>query len=83
MFRGLCFLKTNEYNNLNWYINENDFDQIHSSLELITESIYNDTSFFVSELSDTSCYSTGLNYFLVMDLLLPIILIYFLMFFKK
>ena len=57
------FLKTNEYNNLNWYKNENDFDQFHSGLELITEPIYNDTSFFISELSDTSCYSTGLNYF--------------------
>ena len=56
-------LKTKDYNNLNWYINENDFDEIHSGLELITEPIYNDTSFFVSELSDTSCYSTGLNYF--------------------
>ncbi|MDB9990568.1 S8 family serine peptidase [Flavobacteriales bacterium] len=56
-------LKTNNYNNLNWYINENDFDEISSGLELITEPIYNDTSFFVSELSDTSCYSTGLNYF--------------------
>jgi subtilisin family serine protease len=57
------FLKTNEYNNLNWYKNENDFDQFQSGLELITEPIYNDTSFFISELSDTSCYSTGLNYF--------------------
>jgi len=57
------FLKTNNYNNLNWYINENDFDEIRSGIELITEPIYNDTSFFVSELSDTSCYSTGLNYF--------------------
>ena len=56
-------LKTNNYNNLNWYINENDFDEISSGIELITEPIYNDTSFFVSELSDTSCYSTGLNYF--------------------
>ena len=57
------FFKSNEYNNLNWYKNENDFDQFHSGLELITEPIYNDTSFFISELSDTSCYSTGLNYF--------------------
>lgn len=57
------FFKTNFYTNLNWYINENDFDEIYSGEELITEPIYNDTSFFVSELSDTSCYSTGLNFF--------------------
>ncbi len=57
------FFKTNLYSNLNWYINENDFDEIYSGEELITEPIFNDTSFFVSELSDTSCYSTGLNFF--------------------
>ena len=57
------FFKTSLYTNLNWYINENDFDEIYSGEELITEPIFNDTSFFVSELSDTSCYSTGLNFF--------------------
>ena len=57
------FFKTNFYTNLNWYVNENDFDEIYSGEELIIEPIYNDTSFFVSELSDTSCYSTGLNFF--------------------
>ena len=57
------FFKTNLYSNLNWYINENDFDEIYSGEELITEPIFNDTSFFVSELSDTSCYSTGFNFF--------------------
>ena len=57
------FFKTNLYTNLNWYINENDFDEFYSGEELITEPIFNDTSFFVSELSDTSCYSTGLNFF--------------------
>jgi subtilisin family serine protease len=57
------FFESNLYTNLNWYINENDFDEIYSGEELITEPIFNDTSFFVSELSDTSCYSTGLNFF--------------------
>ena len=57
------FFKTNLYANLNWYINENDFDEIYFGEELITEPIFNDTSFFVSELFDTSCYSTGLNFF--------------------
>ena len=56
-------LEANGYTNLNWYINENDFDEIYSGEEVITDKIFSDTSFFVSELSDTSCYSSGLTYF--------------------
>ena len=56
-------LEANGYTNLNWYINENDFDERYSGEEVITDKIFSDTSFFVSELSDTSCYSSGLTYF--------------------
>ena len=56
-------LEANGHTNLNWYINENDLYERYSGEEVITDKIFSDTSFFVSELSDTSCYSSGLTYF--------------------
>ena len=49
--------------NLNWYVNENDLEKLNEGPSLLTDNIYNDTSFFASLSFDTSCYRTGLTYF--------------------
>ncbi len=49
--------------NLNWYVNENDLEKLNEGSSLLTDNIYNDTSFFASQSFDTSCYRTGLTYF--------------------
>jgi subtilisin family serine protease len=48
---------------LNWYREESDLQKINYGPSLTTGSIFRDTSFFVSEPFDTSCYQTGLTYF--------------------
>ena len=62
------FFKTNFYTNLNWYINENDFDEIYSGEELITEPIYNDTSFLFLNYPIHHVILLGLIFFLLTDL---------------
>ena len=47
----------------NWYSNENDLDFFYSGSQLTTNKLFDDTSFFISTLSDTFCYSTGLTSF--------------------
>ena len=54
---------SNDNQNLNWFANENDFQSIAHGSSFITDNLFSDTSFFVSEYSDTSCFQTGLNYF--------------------
>ena len=56
-------ISSNENGILNWYANENDFQPIAYGSRLVTDNLYTDTSFFVSESSDTSCFQTGLSYF--------------------
>ena len=54
---------SNDNQNLNWFANENDFQSIAHGSSFTTDNLYSDTSFFVSEYSDTSCFQTGLTYF--------------------
>ena len=52
-------ISSNENGILNWYANENDFQPIAYGSRFVTDNLYTDTSFFVSESSDTSCFQTG------------------------
>ena len=54
---------SNDNQNLSWFANENDFQSIAHGSSFTTDNLYSDTSFFVSEYSDTSCFQTGLTYF--------------------
>ena len=47
----------------NWYNNENDLEIFYSGSQLTTNKLFNDTSFYISTLSDTFCYATGLTSF--------------------
>ena len=47
----------------NWYNNENDLESFYSGSQLTTNKLFDDTSFYISTLSDTFCYSTGLTNF--------------------